>query len=263
MEEETLWNKGPIELYIHGLEHLNKKTDFDYRIAMILIDNAVEIALKTYLIINRRDLQINRKELKDGLRSFPSLLDLFEKYSPQLISNSDLDQIERFHSMRNSLYHEGNGITVEEFSIKIYSAITKVIIEKLFSASLTETKSSIEIEDEKLEKFLDEEIRKIGMDEEEYERDRLISEFVLMWGDFENYLINVSDRKERRSSPSSIMREIINENKIDITIKAKFEMARNYRNGFYHGKIKPELIDLKENLKLLEEIIEKIKNIKQ
>ena len=43
------WVSGPRELLQHGLDHLEYSTDFDARIAMISIDNAVELAIKVYL----------------------------------------------------------------------------------------------------------------------------------------------------------------------------------------------------------------------
>ena len=40
------WIEGPLELIKHALEHLKLETGFDNRIAMISIDNAVELMIK-------------------------------------------------------------------------------------------------------------------------------------------------------------------------------------------------------------------------
>ena len=43
------WTDGPRELIQHALDHLVLGDDFDRRIAMVSIDNAVELTIKTYL----------------------------------------------------------------------------------------------------------------------------------------------------------------------------------------------------------------------
>jgi hypothetical protein len=48
------WITGPRELLVHGLQHLDLATDFDSRIAMISIDNSVELMIKTYLGLPKR-----------------------------------------------------------------------------------------------------------------------------------------------------------------------------------------------------------------
>lgn len=40
------------ELLEHGMEHFLNGTEFDRRLAMICIDNALELAVKTYLSRN-------------------------------------------------------------------------------------------------------------------------------------------------------------------------------------------------------------------
>ncbi len=52
------WINGPIELLNHGFKHLQEGNDFDLRIGMISIDNALEVGIKTYLTLNRRQLEI-------------------------------------------------------------------------------------------------------------------------------------------------------------------------------------------------------------
>ena len=40
------WTSGPIELLDHASSHLTEGEAFDFRITMISIDNAVELAIK-------------------------------------------------------------------------------------------------------------------------------------------------------------------------------------------------------------------------
>jgi hypothetical protein len=61
------WTDGPRELLQHAADHLNLGADFDRRMAMISIDNAVELLVKTYLGLPERARQTKgpgRKELE-------------------------------------------------------------------------------------------------------------------------------------------------------------------------------------------------------
>ena len=75
------WTSGPRELLDHAIGHLHNGGAFDYRIAMISIDNAVELAIKTYLGLPKRVRGSDgpsRQRLQDAGTSFPSLLYLIE-----------------------------------------------------------------------------------------------------------------------------------------------------------------------------------------
>jgi hypothetical protein len=45
----TPWARGPFELIRHAEGHLKAGTDFDKRMALISFDNAIEVAITTYL----------------------------------------------------------------------------------------------------------------------------------------------------------------------------------------------------------------------
>jgi len=78
------WISGPKELLEHSVGHLAGATSFDYRIAMISIDNAVELAIKTYLQLPKRVRGTegpSRKQFDEKSRSFPDLLDLLEEFA--------------------------------------------------------------------------------------------------------------------------------------------------------------------------------------
>lgn len=49
-----LWASGAHELLIHGLEHLQEDSDLNRRIALIRIDNSVELMMRTYLGLSKR-----------------------------------------------------------------------------------------------------------------------------------------------------------------------------------------------------------------
>ncbi|HWY99050.1 MAG TPA: hypothetical protein VNY36_08200 [Bacteroidia bacterium] len=112
---EKPWVSGPKELLMHGINHLAVDTDFDSRMAMICIDNAVELAIKTYLGLPKRINKLDglSRTMVDNMSSnFPALLDGFEEFASDKLIGIDLGDIEWFHRLRNELYHKGNGITV-------------------------------------------------------------------------------------------------------------------------------------------------------
>lgn len=122
----------------HAVDHLSQGNDFDRRIAMISIDNAVELIIKTYLSLPKRALEHigpSRKEFEQASGSFPALLSLLEKYANQKIIGIGLDDLEWYHRIRNQLYHSGNGITVEKSKVETYLELALTLFENLFEIS--------------------------------------------------------------------------------------------------------------------------------
>ena len=111
------WISGPKELLKHAVKHMNSGSAFDNRIAFISIDNAVELMIKTFLGLPKRIRKIegpSRRKLDDASNSFPDLLDLLEEHASELLEEINLEDIEWYHRLRNTLYHDGNGVTVDK-----------------------------------------------------------------------------------------------------------------------------------------------------
>ena len=129
------WTEGPRELLQHAADHLRLGGDFDRRIAMISVDNAVELAVKTYLGLPERVRGAKgpgRKDLEEASESFPALLNLLDQHAGSRLSGIDLGDVEWYHRLRNQLYHSGNGITVERAKVEAYLQITLSLFENLF-----------------------------------------------------------------------------------------------------------------------------------
>lgn len=47
------WSSGPMEILLHGISLLDHDTDTNRRLAMLSIDNSVELMLKTFLAFRR------------------------------------------------------------------------------------------------------------------------------------------------------------------------------------------------------------------
>lgn len=143
-QNQIPWASGPGEILRHGLDLLRRDTDTNRRLAMIAIDNAVELMIKTYLGLPKRitGLAITRKEYQDVAESFPALLDLLEKYAADKLDGVDLGAIEWYHRLRNELYHQGNGLTVERDKVEIYAELANVLFRNLFGSELVEHRSA-------------------------------------------------------------------------------------------------------------------------
>lgn len=134
------WSEGPKELLQHAVDHISHDGDFDRRIAMISIDNAVELMIKTYLGLPKRkdkSKKPSRKQLEEASNSFPVLLDLLEEFAGEKLTGVSLDEIEWYHRIRNQLYHSGNGITVEVARVQTYLSLAKTLFQTLFSTELS------------------------------------------------------------------------------------------------------------------------------
>lgn len=132
------WATGPGEILKHGLSLLQDDSDTNRRLAMISIDNAVELMVKTYLGLPKRitGLTVPRKRYQEISESFPSLLDGLEEFAPEKLDGIDLGTIEWYHRLRNELYHQGNGLTVERDKVEIYAELSNTLFKNLFGEEL-------------------------------------------------------------------------------------------------------------------------------
>ena len=67
------WASGPAEILQHGIDLLQIDSDANRRLAMLAIDNAVELTIKTFLTRPSRvsKLGITRADLNEINESFP------------------------------------------------------------------------------------------------------------------------------------------------------------------------------------------------
>lgn len=138
-EPIKIWASGPKELIDHAYEHLDKGRPFDFRIALISIDNAIELMIKTYLGLPKRirgSEGPSSKVLQEASSSFPGLLGLLEKFGGAQLSGIELGDIEVYHRLRNKLYHDGNGITVDSQYVDAYLQIAIIMLDNLLGVPI-------------------------------------------------------------------------------------------------------------------------------
>jgi hypothetical protein len=113
------WAKGPFELIVHAEEHLRKGDDFDRRIALISFDDAIEVAITTYLTLQpvlRKNREYPRAKVEEWLRNFPTKLGFLDQ---ELVARSSSWTVEKNHILwahdhRNEQYHGGKKGTPEQ-----------------------------------------------------------------------------------------------------------------------------------------------------
>lgn len=134
------WMRGPLELIRHAEGHYQADSDFDKRMALIGFDNAIEVAISAYLDLNpiqRNGMELPREDVRRWTRSYHSRIEFLEHLAGKKGVELPVVPAEViwFHSLRNRLYHGGNGVVPEaeqvsgirEAAVAIYSFIYDVV----------------------------------------------------------------------------------------------------------------------------------------
>lgn len=216
--EKLPWASGPGEILRHGLSLLRTDSDTNRRLAMISIDNAVELMIKTYLGLPKRvtGLTITRKQYTEVSESFPALLDALEQYAPDRLTGIDLGTIEWYHRLRNELYHQGNGLTVERDKVEVYAELANVLFQNLFGVPLVPHVLA---------------------------PSDLLGDFIQQWVSLERSLNALAERERLKSgrpgpSPRTVLEAVrfLRESRLfSDTEVAEIESFRRIRNEVLHG----------------------------
>jgi len=143
------WTSGAIELLGHAGGHVKLDTAFDKRIAFISIDNAVEITVKNYLSLPKQFFgteRPSRKELDECNNGFTSYLSLLFKYADKKLIGIDPGDIEHYHRIRNTLYHDGTGLAVDQEYLNAYFTLAKLLLKRLFNIDFQEEQEDASLE---------------------------------------------------------------------------------------------------------------------
>lgn len=234
------WAAGPKEILEHGTSLLRKDSDKNRRLALLSVDNAVELTIKTYLGLPKRINGINvpRKDYAEFSESFPKLLDALEQYAATKIAGIDLGEIEWFHRLRNQLYHQGNGLTVDRDKVEIYSELAKLLFENLF-----ETQLSFAPEDQH----------------------QLLGEFLAAWVSFERMIAELSKLNAaklttlggRARPPLMAMNEMLSIGVFEVEDAKEIGELRRLRNEVVHGMVDYKTVVSRRVIQRLEKITEK------
>jgi hypothetical protein len=216
INNHPLWATGPAELLQFAITLISEKSDAKRRVAMILVDNATELTMQTYLTLPRRvtGLQLSRKERDEYCKNFPSLLDGIEEHAGDKIIGLNLGEFEWFHRLRNELYHQGNGLTVETKNVEVYAELSQKLFEALFEIDLEITVPE-------------------SSDAE------LIGRFFESWIKIERLLAEWAENG-KHSSPSQNIVALNRDGEISAAIVMTFSEVQGIRNQLVHGEAEVE-----------------------
>lgn len=113
------WANGPFELIVHAEEHLRNGDDFDRRIALISFDDAIEVAITTYLTLNpllRGNRAYPKEKVDKWLFNYHTRLDFLgeELEARASVWGVEKNYIVYAHDHRNTQYHSAKAGTPEQ-----------------------------------------------------------------------------------------------------------------------------------------------------
>ena len=137
MASKHPWLSGPTELVHHALMHLAEATESHGRVAFLLLDDAVEMILRTYLQHGQDGASpCADKRDKPWEANFPALMDSVRQANPETVKDIDVHHIGWYHNKRNKLYHDGNGITIPLEKVEAYACMAVELLRVLLGVDL-------------------------------------------------------------------------------------------------------------------------------
>lgn len=226
---------GPRELIQHAVDHLGAGGDFDRRIAMISVDNAVELMVRVYLGLPKRargGSGPSRRELEAAQDSFADLLGLLETHAGDRLQGIGLDDIEWYHRLRNQLYHSGNGITVERAKVETYVALASGLFHGLFDEELLLSGGAV--------------------------RRTSVGEFLELWVELERLSRSVAARRLGVAEKSVANHHWTMSLELALQepqLANAYQEVRRFRNDLVHGLATPEPIVISTQIERVRELI--------
>jgi hypothetical protein len=113
------WALGPFELILHAEMHYRNGEDFDRRISIVGYDNAIEVAIHTYLSlhpIQRQNRAYAKVDIEKWLENFHTKIDFLEsevagRGVAVICEKADFIW---YHEVRNGQYHAGGATIPQE-----------------------------------------------------------------------------------------------------------------------------------------------------
>jgi len=157
VEDHHPWQLFPGQLIGYACNHLRRSSEFDQIVGFLLLDVGVETLLKVFLLLPGEVTGTNmsysaRKQATEG--SFHDLVRGVEKATRTArgrLRGIDLGHVEYFHSLRNKLYHAGNGITVQGEHAERYAELALELLERLLEVPLKSSLSAESCRESELE----------------------------------------------------------------------------------------------------------------
>lgn len=135
------WARGPYELIRHADGHLRDAGDTDRRIAIIGFDNAIEVCIDVFIKLHpklRNGIELRKEDVEKATRNYHTKIEWLDQY----LTTNDLDvefsieEVVWYHSLRNELYHSGNGMVPEMHVLEGARAAALAVFGTLFKVDI-------------------------------------------------------------------------------------------------------------------------------
>lgn len=128
---------GPRELVMRAMTLASSEAEADRRIAYLLLDDAVELMLHTFLELPAHFTGIarDRRERLEADR-FRGLLGAVWSAQGASLVGLDAREFELLHEARRRLYHEGAGVDVSVDRLEVYLALAQLLFRRLFNEDM-------------------------------------------------------------------------------------------------------------------------------
>lgn len=115
MNSLTPWALGPFDIILHAEMHYRDGEDFDRRIAVVGFDNAIEVAIHTYLSlhpIQRQGRSYPRESVERWLDNYHTKIEFLEAEMQTRGVDMVCDKATFvwYHEVRNGQYHVGGAV---------------------------------------------------------------------------------------------------------------------------------------------------------
>lgn len=135
------WARGPYELIRHADGHLKDAGDTDRRIAIIGFDNAIEVCIDVFIKLHpklREGVELRKEDVEKATRNYHTKIEWLDQYleANQLNADFSIEEIVWYHSLRNELYHSGNGMVPEMHVLEGARAAAFAVFSTLFNVDI-------------------------------------------------------------------------------------------------------------------------------
>lgn len=228
------WARGPYELIKHADGHLKEAGDIDRRLALIGFDKAIEVCIDVFLRLHpklRHGYEIANEDVERALRNYHTRIEFLDSYVAQQSIQLDVsvEVVVWYHSLRNELYHSGNGMVPEIHVIEGAKAAALSTFKALFGIDIAPF-----LGDKRRQRPVVERVPYVGQNDQ--------MEFLRVFIDFERSLqaslrkLDPGYENQSRVGALALWRHYTSLNQAAKKWDSIVERAVNTRNNTAHGR---------------------------
>jgi hypothetical protein len=163
---------------------------------------------------------------------------VIEEFATDRLDGVSLGDLEGFHRLRNALYHDGNGVTVDPVRVDSYLQVARILLKNLLGISVDEPGTP--------------------------PPHSLLGQLVLMWGEFEQLLRQLAHshlpKAKHMAGPAlGIIDGLVAKGILNGAFRSRAETVARSRNEFVHGVSVPTDAHLRPLVSELEKLLDTLR----